>query len=164
MNGDDVFIAQERVTLSAQLKSLEKEKVLKLEQSSRRTKAIEILNSKNESQWSSSDLKELIAWKSGKSCPSKLNSKASRHDRWLELKESEEPMVESWSISDEQGLTNLKEQIERLTIDSTALAREREKAKKNMYANIPTLTVAEKQRVQALMADEEEVTNVIVEL
>jgi hypothetical protein len=58
------------------------------------------------------DLKALIAWRTGKPCPSKVKGKDEFVKVWNEAKKIPVPTFEVWTEADEQALVELEETVE----------------------------------------------------
>ena len=119
-NADDVFIAMERNDLNEKMKRIDTEKADKLKNMDREGKAQAILSrvEGDESRLKSSDLKDLIAWKTGKPCPSSISTVESRRAKWNSIKDSE-CQWQPWTPKDEEERAKLCSLIDSLPIEAT---------------------------------------------
>ena len=117
------------------MKRIDTEKADKLKNMDREQKAQAILSrvQGDESRLKSSDLKDLIAWKTGKPCPSSISTVESRRAKWNSIKDSE-CQWQPWTPKDEEERTKLCSLIDSLPIEATRLQREREASIQSFHA------------------------------
>ena len=154
LNDDDFIIAHERSLLKEQLEGLEKQKKQRLLDCQREKRAFEIIESeKSKGSYKSDELKDLIAWKTGRACPSKVSLLAKRQALWEVVKDDEvQPTVE-WSMEDEQQLIDLQTKLEsNLKLDETAFGRDRELETNKAKALLMSLPEDERVAVAASLA------------
>jgi hypothetical protein len=87
LNFDDFFISEERGHRKYFVKTLDMEKEVRLKQFEHQKKAVGIIKSqKADKDYNITDLKNLIAWKTDKSCPAKISNVAQRRTFWDSIK------------------------------------------------------------------------------
>ena len=155
LTDSDVFASLERKELQAKLKGMEDDKASRLMASTRETAAFKIIESeKKDSEYTSPDLKALIAWKTGKPCPSKLNNKASRMKFWLEIKDRPVKKVALWTEAEDRLLEDLKSKIDsEIPVNETLLGRHKELQKMKAASLVKGMSPEEKEAfIQSLQA------------
>ena len=141
MNSDDYFIASERAKKLAEIEALMDQQKTSLEASQRCAKAFKILESeKLDLLYTSEELKDLIAWKSGKPCPSKISSKPKRRELWDKIKGAPIAPVKTWTNTEQQKLQQLEKDVELIPIEDTKLGRKKEETKQLLFASIPAMS------------------------
>jgi hypothetical protein len=100
-NDDNFFIGGGHKNVSADVKKLEAEKRRWIETTARVQKAFSLVESeKPDKDYSSEELKTMVAWKTGKPHPSKLSGKQGRRDLWESFKNFPPPEDTSWKDDD----------------------------------------------------------------
>jgi hypothetical protein len=157
MNSDDYFIACERADNKlSKIEELKEKKKQSADASQRHAKAFKILESgKLDSLYTSDELNDLIAWKTGKPCPSKLSGKPARRKRWEELKDSMAAGAGdmAWMDADEQALKQLEDGIADTPLEETRLGQKKEETKQLLFASIPAMTEEERATLRTLLAE-----------
>jgi hypothetical protein len=122
LNHDDFFIAIERQDRVNVLTAMDKKKEERLKQFEHQKMAFAILNSqKADKDYDATKLRHLIAWKTGKPCPSKLKNKSDRR-RFLDpIKNDPPPADAAWTDAEEQRLTQLQQEVDDIPIENTLL-------------------------------------------
>jgi hypothetical protein len=72
----------------------------------------QLCEKKTPSKCNVADLKALIAWRTGKPCPSKVKGKDKFVKAWNKAKKVPVPTFEVWTEADEQALVELEETAE----------------------------------------------------
>jgi hypothetical protein len=156
LNCDDFFISEERGKRKDLVKTVDTEKEERLKQFERQKKALEIIGSqKADKDFNSTDLKNLIAWKTGKSCPSKVSNVAQRRALWDSMKNDPAPADATWTEAEEERLKRLQQEIDTIPIENTRLGRQKEEMKELLFASLQTMSAEEKERARAILEDED---------
>ena len=156
LNDDDFFVAAQRKTIKASIAALTKLKKERIASFDRQSRAWEIIESeKPETEFTSPELKELIAWKLEKVCPSKVSLKADRMALWLELKSKVVPHVSPWSEEEEQQLLDEKAKLDNITIEDTEFGESRELARLQAKSLLASLPLEERRAMLSSLMDEE---------
>jgi hypothetical protein len=93
-------------------------------------------------------LKALIAWRTGKPCPSKVKGKDEFVKVWNKAKKIPVPTFEVWTEADEQALVELEESVElegAIALEDTdcgRLARQRQHERMASVADMSTEQLA----------------------
>ena len=112
MNCDDYFIASERAKKLAKIEVMMDQQKNSLEASQHCSKAFKILESeKLDSLYTSEELKDLIDWKSGKPCPSKISSKLKHRKLWDKSKGVPIAPAKTWTNMEQQKLQQLEKDV-----------------------------------------------------
>ena len=152
LNDNDVFISMKRESTKIEVTKLVADKKKRVQAQERRDAAFQLLQNENrpaDTEWTSGQLKTLIAWKTGKACPSKVSSKMDRLQLWLSVKDlpSESDKFLPWGADEEQELKALLErQIENIDIADTELGRQNQISNDAALAAFGRMSEAEKQR------------------
>jgi hypothetical protein len=112
LNDDDYFIAKERTQRTEKAKELRAQANSRIQAEKRGAIAHAIMEKKIPSKYIIADLKALIAWRTGKPCPSKVKGKDEFVKLWNEAKKIPVPTFEMWTEADEQALVELEETVE----------------------------------------------------
>jgi hypothetical protein len=112
LNDDDYFIAKERTQRVERAKELRAQANIRIQAEKRAAAAHAIMEKKLPSKYIITDLKALIAWRTGKPCPSKVKGKDEFVALWNEAKKIPVPTFEVWTEADEQALVELEENVE----------------------------------------------------
>jgi hypothetical protein len=112
LNDDDYFIAKERTQRIVKAKELRAQANNRIQAEKRGAVAHAIMEKKIPSKYIISDLKALIAWRTGKPCPSKVKGKDEFVKLWNEAKKIPVPTFEVWTEADEQALVELEETVD----------------------------------------------------
>jgi hypothetical protein len=112
LNDDDYFIAKERTQRAESAKELRSQANIRIQAEKRAAAAHTIMEKKLASKYIIADLKALIAWRTGKPCPSKVKGKAEFVALWDEAKKIPVPTFEVWTEADEQALIKLEKSVE----------------------------------------------------
>jgi predicted GTPase len=110
---------------------------------------------KADKDYNSTDLKNLIAWKTGKSCPSKVSNVAQRRALWDSMKNDPAPADATWTEAEEERLKKLQQEIDTIPIENTRLGRQKEEMKELLFASLQTMSAEEKERARAILEDED---------
>ena len=147
LTDQDVFASLERKELRAKLKEMKESKALRLKATEYENAAFVIIESeKKESDYTSPDLKALIAWKTGKPCPSKLTSKALRKAFWLEVKDRPVKQILPWNDAEEEVLSVLEKKMESaIEPADTLFGRHRELQKMKAASLVAAMSPGEKE-------------------
>jgi hypothetical protein len=164
VNGDDIFIAAERTNLQEQLDKLTsvKEKQYDILKVSAQAQEI-LVATRPGKDFTSTQIRHLIAWMTGKPCPSPLKNKDQHKKRWDELKDGPTPEDAAWTPQDDETIKDdhLKARIENLPIADTLLARKKMEALQMLFVTLPTLSREEKVKARTMLSGIfEEVTNI----
>jgi hypothetical protein len=112
LNDNDCFVANERTQLVKKAKELREQATIRILAKTRADAAHLIMEKTPLSKCTCPDLKILIAWRTGKPCP----SKATRKDALLKLhdkvKKIQDPTFLVWTKADEEALVKLEETAE----------------------------------------------------
>jgi hypothetical protein len=126
--------------------------VRRIETAARAQKAFALVESeKRDKDYSSEELKTMIAWKTGKPCPSKLSGKQARRNLWESIKNSPPPEDTSWKDDDEQRLTEMKHLADNMTVEDTCLGRKREEQKQLLMSTFLNMSEEERREFHAQM-------------
>ena len=114
-----------------------------------------IESEKTDSQLRSEELKHLIAWKTGKPCPSRLKNKPERYAYYLEVKNQPVKNAVEWEAEEEVQLLELQQRIESdLALADTQYSRDRDVAADKAKAMIYSLPDEEREAFsQELLAN-----------
>ena len=139
LNDDDFLIRDERLRLKAELQALQKTKKKMQLQWDRQQRAFEIIEAERP-KLTSTEYRDLIAWKTSKPCPSKITSLKGRKELYLQLKDMPVKNSIQWSLEDEAKLILLKEKIESdIALEDTEFGRDRELATSKAKALVNSL-------------------------
>jgi hypothetical protein len=156
LNHDDFFIAREREKREEVLTTMDKEKEARLEQFERQKTASAIISSqKADKDYNMNELRHLIAWKTGKPCPSKLKNKSDRRQFWDSIRDDPPPADAAWTDAEEQKLTQLQQEVDDIPIESTLLGRKKEETKQLLFASIPAMSAEDKERLRARLEEDD---------
>jgi hypothetical protein len=148
-NDDDFFIGGGRKNVSADVKKLEAEKVKRIKTTARAQKAFALVESERpDKDYTSEEIKTMIAWKTGKPCPSKVSGKQGRRDLWESVKNSAPPEDTTWNDDDEQRLVQMKYLVENITVNETSLGRKREEQKQLLFSTFLNMSAEERREFQ----------------
>jgi hypothetical protein len=145
LNNNDYFIAMERLWLDEKLKDMCNDKRDREAALKRQDVAFKILEAEK-SKFNSSDLRDLISWKTGKPCPSKVSSAADRMALWSTLKDKGAPKVASWTEGEEAELKDLEAKSATLTVEDTDVARRRELEMHSAASLLRSMTVDDRKQ------------------
>ena len=144
INDDDIFVAHERRALRTKMEEMEETKSQRELDVARQEAAFAVIAlEKLPSKLKNPELKDLIDWKLGRPCPSKIKNKPERLALWLEeLKDRPVKPALPWSAVEEEELLALQLKIEGdIALEDTEFGRkleeERLKAKSIILA-MPT--------------------------
>jgi hypothetical protein len=112
LNDDDYFIARERTQRAEKAKESRVQANIRIQAEKRANAAHAILEKKTPSKFTVADLKALIAWRTGKPCPSKVKGKDEVVNLWNKAKMIPVPTFEVWTEADEEALVNLEETVD----------------------------------------------------
>ena len=144
-NCDDVFIAIKRKRLQEEQNKLLGEKKEKQKNMEREKKANEIVNrvGGDESRFTSSDLRDMIAWKLGKPCPSHASNMTARRRMWQSLQYTP-PCWQPWTEKDEEKLIRLTNKINNISIDDTEVGKAKGVAEQTFWAELQSMPTQQK--------------------
>jgi hypothetical protein len=112
LNNNDCFVAKERTQSVEKAKELRTETIFRIQAEKRASAAHAIMEKKTLSKHIITDLKALIAWRTGNPCPSKVKGKDEFVEVWNEAKKIPVPTFEVWTKTDKQALVELEETAE----------------------------------------------------
>jgi hypothetical protein len=112
LNDDDYFISKERTQRVERAKELRSQANIRIQAEKRAAVAYNIMEAKVPSKYIIADLKALIAWRTGKPCPSKVKGKNEFIALWNDAEKIPAPAFEEWTEADEQALVELEETVE----------------------------------------------------
>jgi hypothetical protein len=143
LNDDDVFISMQRTQLLEDIAARKVDQKERVAAAKRERIALEILEAEK-SKLTSDDLKNLIAWKTGKPCPSKVSSVADRLALWNTLKRKAAPQFAAWGEAEQLELDTLENKVNDLVIEDTGLARTPELQQHTASALLRSMTEEER--------------------
>jgi hypothetical protein len=158
LNSDDFFKAQERGKIKAELQELTQTKKDRSDAELRERTAFLIIHTeKADVNFTSKELQVLIAWKTGKPCPSAVTLKPKRRELWDKVKDSTAPVYEAWTEADEDRLKLLTEKAEgEININDTELGRLIQTNKHQLFASVAHMGEEEKEELRKRLENDRE--------
>jgi hypothetical protein len=161
LNDDDYFIAKERTLRLEKAKALRAQANTRIQAKKRAAAAYAIMEKKIPSKYIISDLKALIAWRTGKPCPSKVKGKDEFLTLWTEAKKIPVPTFEVWSEADEQALVELEETVEAegaIALEDTDYGRLARQRQHECLASVADMSVQQIADLEKMIAATKELS------
>jgi hypothetical protein len=149
LTSDDFMIAEALGNLEKEQKAMASERRARQKQQQQFESARPLLE-KPEHTLLSKDLDILLRYKLGE-LPGNLKTKSDKMQRWQQVKDQQVVALEPWTDENEQQYIDLMEK--QITLEDTALGRQREVLKQQMMSGLATLSLQERREMRKQIDD-----------
>ncbi len=149
LTSNDFMIAEALGNLEKEQKAMASERRARQKQQQQFESARPLLE-KPEHTLLSKDLDILLRYKLGE-LPGNLKTKSDKMQRWQQVKDQQVVALEPWTDENEQQYIDLMEK--QITLEDTALGRQREVLKQQMMSGLATLSLQERREMRKQIDD-----------